>query len=127
MIVPDNHSITLSNNSRYYKSYIEYLSYRVQIVRFTHYYIAIWRNHSEHTASGTTSDRTATGVDSIFRTKLERRTRHLMTCQTLISTICTGHWLPPYALRLLYGSGMQGKSKIPIYGCSFLCKRSQVL
>ena len=32
----------------------------------------------------------------------------LRTYQTIISMICTGHWLPPYALRLLYGSGMHG-------------------
>ena len=32
----------------------------------------------------------------------------LGTCQTIISTICTGHWLPPYALHLLCGNGMQG-------------------
>jgi hypothetical protein len=105
---------------------------RVQIVRFTYYYIATWRNHSEHASSGTTSSRTAADVDSISTNQLKHRTRPLIlpivslevvlrlrTCQTIISTICIGHWLPRYALRLLCSSGMQGKSKIPTLGCSF--------
>ena len=40
---------------------------RVQIARFTHYYIATWWNHSEHASS--------MDVDSIFSTKLERRNK----------------------------------------------------
>ena len=46
---------------------------RVQITRFTHYYITTWWNHSEHTTFRTTSSRKAANVDSIFSTKLERR------------------------------------------------------
>jgi hypothetical protein len=42
------------------------------------------------------------------------------TCQIIFNTICTGHWLPPYALRLLCGKwNARIEQKAYIYGCSF--------
>jgi hypothetical protein len=117
MIIPSHYRITVDITVIHRIPVLQ----RVQITRFTHYYIATWHNHSEHAASGIASGRMAADVDSISMNQLERRTiplilpivslevvLRLRTCQTIISMICTGHWLPPYALRLLYSSGMQG-------------------
>ena len=75
VIVPGDHPITLSNNSRYHSHTSNTCLKRVQIARFTHYYIATWRNHSAHAASRTASSRRAADVDSNFSTKLERRNK----------------------------------------------------
>ena len=75
MIVPGDHPITLSNNSRYHSHTSNTYLKESTKTRFTHYYIATWRNHSKHAASRTTSSRRAADVDSIFSTKLERRNK----------------------------------------------------
>jgi len=70
MIIPSHYRITVDITS-----HTSNTSYRVQITRFTHYYIATWLNHSEPTTSGTTSGWTAAGIDFIFQTKLEHRNK----------------------------------------------------
>ena len=130
MIIPSHYQIIVNITVIYRIPILK----RVQIARFTYYYITTWWNHSEHTASRTTYSRKAVGIDSIFSTKLERRNKtsnppnrlpsmicrtaanvdsifstklRLRTYQTIISMICTSHWLPPYALRCFVVSGMQ--------------------
>ena len=65
------------------------------------------------------------GVDSIFTNKnLNIGTRHLIlptvsleialrlgTCQTIINTICTGHWLLPYACVCFVVVECKGRAK----------------
>ena len=70
------------------------------------------------------------GADSNFFDQLEQRTRPLvlltiahvvvlglLACYTIISMICNGHWLPPYALHLLCGKWNARVVQTPIFGC----------
>jgi hypothetical protein len=66
VIVLGDHSITLSNNSRYHSHTSNTYLKKSTNSKVTHYYIATWWNHSEHAATRTTSSRAAAGIDSIF-------------------------------------------------------------
>jgi hypothetical protein len=77
--------------------------------------------------------RMTTGVDSISSGRLGHKTRPLIppiialvivlglvTCQLIISMICTSHWLPPYALHLLCGKRYaRVREQGLLFGCSF--------
>jgi hypothetical protein len=76
--------------------------------------------------------RMATDAVFISTHQLERRTRLLLlpfvalivvlglrTHQKSFSTICTGHWLPPYALCCFVVGGMQKGKQRTYFGCSF--------
>ena len=121
MIVPGDHPITLSNNSRYHSHTSNTCLKRLQITRFTHYYIATWRNHSEQQQPKQHQVERQRMSTPSSQPNLSVGTRPqilsivslvvvlgLKTYQTIMSMICTGHRLPPHALRLLCGSGMQG-------------------